>query len=122
MLDQVGSPDDAPEVWPETLAARETVERLLRRWDDAAAEALFAENIVLDETIERRRARIDDLTARAGIDAVTPVLPLEQAAPATRTRAHLAWTVPGTTGALRVEIRLTPERHPRVQTLTVRLG
>jgi hypothetical protein len=25
-------------------------------------------------------------------------------------------------GALRVEIRLTPERHPTVQTLSVRLG
>jgi hypothetical protein len=122
VLDQIVAPEAVPDVWPETLAARETVERLLRRWDDAAADALFAENIVLDESIERRRATIDALTARAGIGAETPVLPLERAAPSSRTRAHLAWTVPGATGALRVEIRLTPELHPTVQTLTVRLG
>jgi serine-type D-Ala-D-Ala carboxypeptidase/endopeptidase len=122
VLDQVGSPETVPEVWPETLAARETVERLLRRWDEEAAEALFAENIVLDETIERRRARIEDLSARAGLASDAPVLPLERAAPSSRTRAQLAWTVPGATGALRVEIRLTPELHPTVQTLTVRLG
>ncbi len=73
VLDQVAVPDGLPDLWPETLAARETVERLLRGWDDAAADALFAENIVLDESIERRRARIDELTARAGIDAATPV-------------------------------------------------
>jgi CubicO group peptidase (beta-lactamase class C family) len=122
MLDQVGSPDAVPDLWPETRAARETVERLLRRWDEAAAEALFAENIVLDETIDRRRATIDDLTARVGLAADAPVPPLEQAAPASRSAAHLAWTVRGVRGALRVEIRLTPERHPTVQTLSVRLG
>lgn len=122
VLDQVGSPGGIPEVWPETLAARETIERLLRRWDDGAAATLFAENIVLDETIGRRRATIDDLTARVGLAADAPVLPLGQAAPTSRTRAHLAWIVPGATGALRVEIRLTPELYPRVQTLTVRLG
>jgi CubicO group peptidase (beta-lactamase class C family) len=122
VLDQVAVPNGLPDLWPETVAARETVERLLRGWDDAAADALFAENIVLDESIERRRARIDDLTARAGIDAATPVLPLEDAAPVSRTPAHLIWTVPGATGALRCEIRLTPERLPTVQTLAVRLG
>jgi CubicO group peptidase (beta-lactamase class C family) len=122
VLDQVGSPERLPDVWPETLAARETVERLLRRWDDAAADALFAENIALDESIDRRRAAIDALTARVGLAADATVPPLEQAAPWSRTRAHLAWTVPGATGALRVEVRLTPERHPTVQTLTVRLG
>ncbi|MGN6742086.1 MAG: serine hydrolase domain-containing protein, partial [Amnibacterium sp.] len=122
VLDPVATPEPLPDVWPETLAARETVERLLRSWDEAAADALLAENIVLDESIERRRARIDELTARAGIDAATPVLPLAEAAPSSRTGAHLVWTVPGATGALRCEIRLTPEREPTVQTLAVRLG
>jgi hypothetical protein len=122
VLDQVAAPEAVPQVWPETLAARETVERLLRRWDDAAAAALLAENVVLDEAIERRRATIDALTARVGLGEKAPVLPIEQAAPSSATPAHLAWTVPGTRGALRVEIRLTPELHPTVQTLAVRLG
>jgi D-alanyl-D-alanine-carboxypeptidase/D-alanyl-D-alanine-endopeptidase len=122
VLDQVATPEAVPDVWPETFAARERIERLLRHWDDATAEALFAENIVLDESLERRRATIDALTARIGLAQETPVLPIEQAAPSSVTPAHLAWTVPGTTGALRVEIRLTPELHPTVQTLAVRLG
>ncbi|MCU1474101.1 serine hydrolase [Amnibacterium sp.] len=122
VLDQIGSPETVPDVWPETVAARETVERLLRRWDGATADALFAENVALDEPIERRRATIEALTARAGVAADAHVLPLEQAAPSSRTPAHLAWTVPGATGALRVEVRLTPELRPTVQTLTVRLG
>jgi CubicO group peptidase (beta-lactamase class C family) len=122
VLDQVAIPEALPDLWPETVAARDAVERLLRTWDDATADALFAENIVLDESIERRRARIDELTARAGVDDATPVLPLAEVAPHSRTRAQLAWTVPGATGALRCEIRLTPERDPKVQTLTVRLG
>lgn len=122
VLDQVAVPDAQPDLWPETVAARGSVERLLRSWDDAAADALFAENVVLDESIERRRARIADLTARVGIDGGTAVVPLAEAAPVSRTPAHLVWTVPGATGALRCEIRLTPERRPTVQTLAVRLG
>jgi len=122
VLDQTALPDPLPELWPETIAARDAVERLLRGWDAEAADALLAENVVMDESIDRRRTRIDELTARAGIDAATPVLPLDEAAPRSRTAAHLVWTVPGATGALRCEIRLTPEREPKVQTLLVRLG
>jgi D-alanyl-D-alanine-carboxypeptidase/D-alanyl-D-alanine-endopeptidase len=122
VLDSVALPDVLPELWPETVAARDTVERLLRRWDDATADALLAENVPLDESIERRRAHLAALAARAGVDASTPVLALADASPASRTPAHLAWTVPGAAGSLRCEIRLTPEREPKVQTLAVRLG
>jgi CubicO group peptidase (beta-lactamase class C family) len=42
-----------PRPWPETLAARATVEGLLETWDDAAATDLFAMNIELDEPVAR---------------------------------------------------------------------
>jgi hypothetical protein len=34
--------------------------------------------------------------------------------------AHVVWLVPAARGALRCEIRMTPEATPRVQTLTIR--
>ena len=45
--------------WPATLQARTSVARLLERWDDDAAAALFAMNVELDQPIARRRADIE---------------------------------------------------------------
>jgi CubicO group peptidase (beta-lactamase class C family) len=122
VLDAVAVPDREPDVWPETAAARLAVEQLLGRWDDEVAGALFAENVPLDEPLDRRRAAIGRLAESAGIRPGAAPIALRDAAPYSRSAAHLAWTVPGTTGCLRCEIRLTPELEPKVQTLQVRLG
>ena len=45
----------APGPWPETLAAREEVNELLRSWDDAAAQRLFSPNVAMDAPFEERR-------------------------------------------------------------------
>ena len=47
--------------WPGTIEARAAVERLLERWDDAEAAALFSMNVDLDEPVARRRAAIEGL-------------------------------------------------------------
>ena len=122
VLDAVAVPDEPPAVWPETLAARDQVEVLLRGWDDGVADTLFAENVAMDESLERRREAIAGLAALAGITARTPVADLLHAGPASASAAHLAWSSTGSTGSVRCEIRLTPEAAPRVQTLRVRLG
>jgi CubicO group peptidase (beta-lactamase class C family) len=100
------------EPWPATIEAQRAVNELLRSWDDAAAEALFSENVRLDAPYaERRRAlalvreRIGDFTpdAALGEESDTP--------------AHRRWWLTGERGTVLVQIQLTPERRPRVQSL-----
>ena len=122
VLDAVAIPDELPPLWPETLAARGTVESLLRGWNDDLAAALFAENVAMDEPLDARRAHLRGLASDVGIDRDTPVADLLQAGPRSRSAAHLSWSSAGTAGSLRCEILLTPEATPRVQTLRVGLG
>jgi hypothetical protein len=103
-----------PRPWPETLAARATVEGLLETWDDAAATDLFAMNIELDEPVARRRQAIERLAevhGRLQPDESEPVV--------SDTPAHLAWWFRGERGRVRIEILMTPERPTRVQKLTI---
>ncbi len=103
-----------PEPWPETHAARATVEGLLERWDDRVAADLFAMNVELDEPIERRRRTIEALRETHG------TLRSDDAEPAmSESPAHLAWWLRGDRGRVRLEILLNPERPPRVQKLAI---
>jgi len=123
--------DSTPEVlslderlWPETRAAQRAVSALIHDWSDDAAARLFAENVPLDEPYENRRAAI--ARAIAAVDGLLPLTPEVQQATAgiireaSSTPSHLVWRLPGNRGALRVEIRLTPQRPPLVQTFSVR--
>jgi CubicO group peptidase (beta-lactamase class C family) len=112
-------PAAEPQLWPETVAARLSVERLIREWDPQIAGDLFADNVDLDEPLARRRAAIAGLVAVVGPLNDQP-LPLTQAAPVSTGPSRLAWTVPGRNGLLRCQISLTPQNQPRVQTLVVR--
>ena len=99
--------------WPGTIEARAAVERLLGRWDDAEAAALFSMNVELDEPVARRRAAIEGLQATHG--TLTPDASVE---PESHGPSHLAWWLRGERGRVRVEILMSPERPPRVQGLT----
>jgi CubicO group peptidase (beta-lactamase class C family) len=103
-----------PRPWPETEAARATVERLLVAWDDVVAARLFAMNIELDEPLELRRRAIEQLRATHGALAADDRDP-----PVSDSPAHLAWWLRGERGRVRVEILLSPERPPRVQKLAI---
>jgi CubicO group peptidase (beta-lactamase class C family) len=97
---------------PATVAARARIERLLGAWDDGLAARLFAMNVELDEPIARRREAIDKVRTVHGALRPDPDLPEES-----QTRLHLAWWLSGDRGGrLRLEIRLSPESPPRVQT------
>jgi CubicO group peptidase (beta-lactamase class C family) len=100
--------------WPATRAAAADIERLLAVWDDGLARRLFAGNAELDEPMAARRARVEHIREVLGPLARDRGAPVEHASP-----AHQAWWLRGTHGRLRVEIRLTPEREPRVQTLNL---
>jgi serine-type D-Ala-D-Ala carboxypeptidase/endopeptidase len=104
----------SPGPWPETLAAREAVSRLLRSWDDAEARRLFSPNVALDAPFEERRRRITLVRERIGDFADDPERPLEFDTP-----AHCRWWLTGERGSVQVQVQLNPERPPRVQSLTL---
>ena len=103
--------------WPETLRAQQVVTGLLARWDDEVAERLFAGNVALDQPLDRRRERIARMWERLGAPR-----PSTQGAPRPAefdSPAHCRWWLHGEHGDTQVEILLTPENPPRVQSLTV---
>jgi CubicO group peptidase (beta-lactamase class C family) len=100
--------------WPRTLTARDEVDRLLRSWDDAVADSLFSENVALDCPYPQRRVTLDLIRERIGDFAPSGTRPDESDTP-----AHRRWWLTGERGTVQVQIQLTPERQPRVQSLTI---
>jgi CubicO group peptidase (beta-lactamase class C family) len=97
-----------------TEAARDAVEALIDSWDDATAADLFAMNVELDQPLSERKAFVMALHERHGAlrrDESEPAISL--------TPAHLAWWLAGERGRVRVEIALSPELRPRVQTFAL---
>jgi CubicO group peptidase (beta-lactamase class C family) len=105
---------DEPGPWPETLAARDAVDRLLRNWDDAVASSLFSENVALDSPYQERRLGLDLIRERIGDFAPSDTRPAESDTP-----AHRRWWLAGERGMVQAQIQLSPERPPRVQSLTI---
>jgi CubicO group peptidase (beta-lactamase class C family) len=100
--------------WPETLAAQQEVNRLLHTWNDARADQLFSENVAQDEPYPERRRKIDVIVKRIGGFGED-----KKRAPEFDSPAHCRWWLRGEDGVIQAELRLTPERHPRVQSLTL---
>jgi CubicO group peptidase (beta-lactamase class C family) len=98
-----------PAPWPEALAARDALEGLLARWDDEVAARLFTENVALDEPLTARASTMAELAERHG------PLRRDDGTDEARSPAHLAWWLRGERGAVRAELRMSPERRPRVQ-------
>jgi CubicO group peptidase (beta-lactamase class C family) len=98
-----------------TMAAREAVEGLLSAWDDDRAADLFAMNVDLDEPVAERRAFVESLQERHGELTTDGSLAPESATP-----FHQVWWLNGSKGGrVKVEILLSPELPPRVQTFGV---
>jgi CubicO group peptidase (beta-lactamase class C family) len=100
--------------WAETLRARHAVAKLLRSWDDAAAGQLFSPNVAQDQPYPERRSTIELIRQRIGEFSDDPDRPAEFDSP-----AHCRWWLRGAGGVAAAEIRLTPERRPRVQSLVL---
>lgn len=106
--------DAAARVWPETRAAQAAVSALVRSWSSDAAARLFTENVDQDMPLGHRRAAIEKAVDEVGGLTGESAVDVESAAP-----SHLVWLLPGRSGRLRVEVKLTPESPPRVQLLSV---
>jgi CubicO group peptidase (beta-lactamase class C family) len=100
--------------WPATLAAQQAVNRLLSDWDDAAADALFTENVALDGPYSERRHTIGLIRERIGAFSADAVRPAESDTP-----AHRRWWLTGENGTVAAQIQLSPEASPRVMSLTL---
>ncbi|MBV9446819.1 MAG: beta-lactamase family protein [Streptosporangiaceae bacterium] len=100
-------------VWPQTLAARAAVDQLLQSWDDAAADRLFSPNVAQDIPYTERRRTISLVRDHLG-DFRTDQRATEHDSP-----AHCRWWLSGERGVVQAQIQLTPERPPRVQSLTL---
>lgn len=115
VLESVAAPSRRLRALPALVSTRTAVEALLRQWDDAVADELFAPNVDLDLSRPERRAGIEAAVAAVGglTGGTDPTPPRADSA------AHLSWTVPGAAGHLQVVVRLTPHRSPLLQTLEV---
>jgi hypothetical protein len=100
--------------WPATLAAQREANKLLYRWNNGRANRLFAENVALDESYPERRRRAELVRERIGVFGEDKNRPAEFDSP-----AHCRWWLRGERGVVQAELTLTPERHPRVQSLTL---
>jgi CubicO group peptidase (beta-lactamase class C family) len=100
--------------WPQTLAAQLTVGALLRDWSDAEADDIFAPNVALDAPYTSRSRSIATVRDRLGGLDPDPGRPAESDTP-----AHRRWWLSGPRGTVRVQILLSPQRPPRVQSLSI---
>jgi len=111
----------ARQPWPETLAARDAVSKLLASWDDDTADRLFTPNVGQDIPFAERLQAIALVRERIGEFRDAD----QWRAPEFDSPAHCRWWLagetagPGGPAAVQVQILLTPERPPRVQSLTL---
>ncbi|MEY5144978.1 MAG: hypothetical protein RL745_345 [Actinomycetota bacterium] len=114
LLVKVDAPSRVIVPTPSTKKSFIAVNRLLVEWDDAAADALFGPNMDEDELRAHRVAGI-----KTAIDTIGGIAgPAEEIS--STASSHMVWWLPGTSGRLRVEVRLNPLRQQQLQTLNVR--
>jgi CubicO group peptidase (beta-lactamase class C family) len=99
---------------PAVRALRPVVDGLLARWDDAAADAVFAMNMDLDEPRDLRRAAAENVAVDLGPFRPDPTRTDHPSSP-----ADLTWWLRGSHGWVRASILVTPEPEPRLQRLTL---
>jgi CubicO group peptidase (beta-lactamase class C family) len=66
VLARRSAPATTVALWPETVALQSRADELIRRWDDALAGEIFAENVNFDRPLAQRRAEIAQLVAEVG--------------------------------------------------------
>ena len=116
LLHSHNTPSETIVLWDETVAARLAAERLIRAWDDGAANELFAENVDFDRPLEERRAELNELVAQVGpLGDARPVHEVVSAA----TAADVTWSIPGARGELICMVHLNELDPPRVQEFVV---
>jgi CubicO group peptidase (beta-lactamase class C family) len=99
-------------LWPQTEQAMVLAEALLAEWDDAALDAMAAINLDLDKGRDERRSAWQALAASEVVRDAMSVT--------SRSPAQARWIVATDMGRVELEVLLTGEREPRIQSLTAR--
>lgn len=99
-------------LWPQTERAMDVAEALLADWDDAALDAIAAMNLDLDQSRDERRQAWKALGAGA--------VRRDMASVTSRSPAHAHWIVESDSGRVELDVLLTGEREPRLQSLVAR--
>ena len=99
-------------LWPQTEQAMALAEQLLSHWDDAALDAMAAVNLDLDQARAERRQAWQSL----GAGTVHRI----ESSVTSRSPAHARWTVATDRGRIGLDVLLTGEREPRIQSLAAR--
>ena len=131
MLHDVLRAVDAPAAivrpWPQTIAAAERIDRLVRSgrplrhpssWADAAE---LARNVLRDVPAEVRTRRLRAAADEVGVPDVDAP-PLATRIVSAADASTLRWTVPCAAGALVCDLRMVGLRQPIVQALEVRVA
>lgn len=103
-----------PQPSPTLVEMRDSVSRLIVKWDDAEADRMAAMNLYRDRAKERRRKEIEAFREQVGVCA----MPASFDSVENWLRGQ--WTMKCERGDLRVNITLAPTMPPRVQHLEVR--
>ena len=93
--------------------ARDSVSRLIVKWDDQLADRIAAENLFLDESKDRRRAHFDALRAKVGTCAMPDRFDSVENA------LRGKWTMSCERGKLAAALTLAPTMPPTVQFMSV---
>ncbi len=104
----------APRPGPALLAAQAAVDRLYDAWDDAAFDAVAADNLDLDEPRAARREGFEGLKSRHGACGPGAIV--------AENALRGQWTRACATGDITLRITLAPTHPPRVQLLEAKDG
>ena len=97
-------------LWPRTREAMAVAESLLAFWDDGIVDEWGAMNLDLDQSRAERRAHWQALGHRGPFHRDDDAIEV-------RSPAHVRWRAEGRSGDVWLEVLLTPESRPRIQTL-----
>ena len=96
---------------PALRTARDAVNALLARWDDAVAEGVAADNLFLDRPLAERRAEVETLRTRHGQCVADDTWEVDNP-------LRGAWTLRCDRGQVRAAITLSPTVPARIQHLS----
>ena len=115
LLEKQESAESPREPSEELREMQQQVELLIQNWDNLIADRIFADNMDLDAPRSFRQLEIVGELRKTGGLLDTRIV----ADTNSDSLSHLSWKLSGHRGALKVEIRLTPNLPARIQLLNI---